>query len=270
MKRITLCLTGLLAATTISLWYGARQHKHTTLLKQELAAQSAKIKELTRLKDEIANHPISLLPDKSNRVALEEARRELFKLRGEAKRIREAAKWDTADLERRENETRSALAEVARNQEQQQALTQLAAEGKMIAPIADGIANLFANILDKNPEAPFPESIEQLKALTTKNVTNQRLLDYLENSLSKVVTALEENNMTISAFETVRENRFFADGQPRWFIRTKTTTQMPDGRHARSYWPIWTKNFDTKAYAEFRLHSEVHEDTSHYIKLVYE
>ena len=269
-KRASFFVTILAIAVSASLWLGARQRERATTLEQELRAQSSKIEMLNRLRKEMINQPIPPPPDKSKWGELKAAQRELYKLRGEARRIKEAARWDTSALRNLESQTRSELAAVELRKQQTQALGQLATKGKKLDKIGDGIANAFATALRKHPEMPFPKSLEQLGALATENVTDERFLGYIEANLKKVTQALENTGTAYDAFEAVRENRFFTDGRPRWFIRTKTATQMPDGRYARSYWPVWTKDFDSKIHLEFRVHSDVYEDTSKHIQLVYE
>ncbi len=270
MKNAYLMLMGAILSLSIALWVHSKQRDKTSLLSQRLQLLSSQNEELERLRADLENHPIPDAPPESDWTQARIARRDLFKLRGEARRIMEAAKWDDADLERLENETRSTLASIEIQFQQLEALNTLAEEGKKVDRIADGIAQALALALRKNLQAAFPHSLEALRDLVIRESSRPKMIQYYENLIKEMKETMLATGKNLSDFEGVHENRFFKDGRQRWFIRTKSSTQLPDGRRARPYWPVWAGDYNSQAHAEFRRHSDVHENLTHHSQLVYD
>ena len=270
MKRASVMLAGVILGLGIAFWGHSKQRTRMSRLNLEIQSMSTENAKIERLQADLEKHPIPDSPPESDWTQARLARRELFKLRGEARRIKEAAKWDAEALERLETETRSKLAAVEVQGQQFEALHVLASEGKKVEKIADGIAQAFSNALRKNPQAAFPASFDALRSLVIDERSSPKMIRYYEDRLKEIEETMLATGKKLSDFEAVRENRFFKDGSEHWFIRTKSTTQLPDGRRARPYWPVWFGEFDSKAHAEFRGHSDIHEDFTHHSQLVYE
>ncbi len=251
-------------------WVYQYQKSRLGRIDAEQVVVTEELNRLNELQKKMAAEPTPALPEADSWAALEEARRELHHLRGEASRLRAAARWTEASITEQESATRAAMESIQKNQHQQQALSVVATKGTEMEGVADQLSMAFGALLRKNRNQPIPDSLERLREQLLDTATNEQFRSYYADMMDRMEKAMKETGSRMEDFELVQESRFFQDQEPRWFLRAKATTELPDGQQARPYWPVWEKAFGSREHREFRLSDRVHEDLNQHIFVVYD
>lgn len=253
-----------------AIWIHSVQARRLNFLRQEVLDSSAKIDSLLKLKIEMQQDPVAALPSSAEWQSLQDARSELYRLRGQVNDLRQASSFSPTELEQYEEEASQELETIDLKHSQRKALQTISADSRNLGQVSDGLASTFAYLLRRQPNALFPNSLEELRAQLASNLAKPTHMELLDQQLEESEQKMHEHGIRFGEFEAVRESRFFTDKIPRWFLRKKATQSLPDGRTARPYWPVWTKSYNWQAQRDFRLHPDVYQGRTSNVHLVYD
>lgn len=260
----------LLAGSLLLFWSNVEQRKRLRQIKIELDDVRSRLSDLHSLKLEMNAQPAPEVPEPTTLRVLQDARRELFDLRSKVSRLREAARWDIEAFEKKEGEAKNAIEALEQEQQQQAALRGVAAIGNEFNGVAESLVVVCGALIRKNVPVSLSTSVWQLHEQLLQLDLRPKIQDYYTQSVDELRNALDESGLSLGDFEIAREGRFFQDQQTRNFLRPKVSMELPDGRKARPYWPIWDGSFRSPEFHEFRLSPAVFEDLKKHIYVVYD
>lgn len=253
-----------------ALWIGSFQKMRLDNRRLEALQSSGKIDSLLKLQAEMQQDPAAPLPTSAEWQTLQDARRELFRLRGQVNDLRQAARFNPTELDQYEQDTSNELEDIDLKQAQREALQTLSSESRNLGQVSNRLSSAFAYLLRRQSNAQFPSSLEDLRAQLVLNLAKPSHMKLLSIQLQEAEEKMQEYGIHYNEFEAVRESRFFNDGIPRWFLRTTAAKELPDGRTARPYWPVWSKSYNWRAQRDLRLHPEVYQSSTSGEHLVYD
>ena len=135
------------------LWIGSIQTLRLDNLRLESQQSSAKIDSLLKLQAEMQQDPAEPLPTSTEWQTLQDARRELFRLRGQVNDLRQAARFNPAELDQYEENTSKELEEIDLRQAQREALQTLASESKNLGQVSNGLTSAFSYLIRRQTKA---------------------------------------------------------------------------------------------------------------------